>query len=137
MCTVYANKTPGALVGPHSVRLWIEQPSVVRPDSPLPAGLDKIQSQPHGHVYWMEMPESTRRNWFVWRDRAHARGYRYCLLIGTTRLGTPMLLADPEVQLPVAEMISIRNSRHVRMWWLIHSPNELMDLLCFGHRTCA
>jgi len=34
--------TRAGLVGPRSVRLWIDQPSMVRPDSPLTAGLDKI-----------------------------------------------------------------------------------------------
>ncbi|RPA88665.1 hypothetical protein L873DRAFT_1849641 [Choiromyces venosus 120613-1] len=50
---------PGAigndrLTGPHSVRVWLEEPSKVRPDDPLPAGLHNIQWQTHEHVYWIE-----------------------------------------------------------------------------------
>jgi len=72
MCTVYANMAPAGLVGPYSVLLWIDQPSMVYPDSPLPAGLDKIQWHTHGHVYWMEMTEPTMRNLFVCIDRVLA-----------------------------------------------------------------
>jgi len=135
MCTVYANMTPAGLVGPRSVRLWIDQPFLVCSDSPLPAGLDKIQWQTHGHVYWMEMTEPTMQNLFVCMDRVLAQGYRYCLLVGATRHGTCMLLDDPEDSLPVAEMISIGNSRPVGMWWSMNSPSEPMDLLFCGHRT--
>ena len=46
-----------------------------------------------------------------------------------------MLLDDPEEPLTVAEMISIGNSRHLRMWWSMNSAREPMDLLCCGHRT--
>jgi len=46
-----------------------------------------------------------------------------------------MLLDDPEEPLPVAEMISIGNSRHLRAWWSVNSPSEPMDLLFCGHRT--
>jgi len=126
---------PAGLVGPRSMHLSIDQPSVVHPDSPLPAGLDKIQWQTHRHVYWMEMTEPTMRNLFVCIDRVLARGYRYRLLLGVTRQATRMLLDDPEEPLPVAEMISIGNSSHVRIWWSINSPSEPMDLLFCGHHT--
>ena len=126
---------PVGLVSPCSVRLWIDPPSVVRPDSPRTAGLDKIPWQTHEHVYWMEMTEPTMRNLFVYIDRVIARGYGYRLLVGGTRHCTHMLLDDPEEPLPIAEMISIRNSRHVRMWWSMNSPSEPMDLLFCGHRT--
>ena len=66
-------------------------------------------------------------------DRVLVRGYGYRLLVGATRPGTHMLLDDPEEPLPVAEMISIRNSRHVRMWWLLNSLTGPMDLLFCGH----
>jgi len=46
-----------------------------------------------------------------------------------------MLLNDLEERLPAAEMISIGNSRHVRMWWSMNGPSELMDQLFCGHRT--
>ena len=104
-------------------------------ESRSPAGPDKIQWQTHGHVYWMEMTESTMRNLFVCIDRVLARGYRYRLLLGATGQGTPMLFHDTEEPLLVAEMISIGNSRHVRMWWSVNSPSEPIDLLFCGHRT--
>jgi len=125
---------PAGLVGRCPVCLWIEQPSVVRQESHLPAGLERIQWQTHGHVYWMEMTEPTRWNLFLCIDRVLARGYGYHLLVGATRHCTRMLLDDSEEPLPVAEMISIRNWRHVRMWWSMNSPSEPMDLLFGGHR---
>ena len=67
-------------------------------------------------------------------DTVLARGYRYRLFVGATRQGTRMLLDDPEEPLPVDEMISIGNSRHVHMWWSMDSPSEPMNLLCCGHR---
>jgi len=76
---------PVGLVGPRSVRLWIDQLSVVRPDSPLPVGMHKIQWQTYGHVYWMEMTEPTMRNLFVCIDRVLALGYGYRLLVGVIR----------------------------------------------------
>jgi len=127
--------TPAGLVGPRSVRLWIDLPSVVRPDSPLPAGLNKIQWQTHGHVYRMEMTEPTMQNLFVCINRVLAQGYGYRRLVGAIRHSTRILLDDPEEPLPVAEMLSIRNSRHVRMWWSMNSPSESMDLLFCGHHT--
>jgi len=45
------------------------------------------------------------------------------------------VLDDYEAPLPVAEMISIGNSRHVPMWWLMNSLIEPMDLDFCGHRT--
>jgi len=135
MCTVYANNAPAGVFGPGSVHLWIEQPLVVRPDSLLPAGLDKIQWQTPGYVYLIEMTEPTLRNLFVCIDRILAWGYRYHLLVGVTRQGTHMLLDDPEEPLPVAAMISIRNSRHVRKWWPMNSLIEPLDKLRCGHCT--
>jgi len=46
-----------------------------------------------------------------------------------------MLLVDPEKALTVAEMISIGNIRHVRIWWSMNSLSEPMDLLFDSHRT--
>jgi len=68
-------------------------------------------------------------------DKVHPREYRYRLVVGTTRHGTRMLLDDPEEPLLVAEMISIGNSRHVRMWWSMNSLSEPIDLPFCGHRT--
>jgi len=68
-------------------------------------------------------------------DRVLAQGYGYRLLVGANRHGTDMLLDDPEEPLPVAEMISIGNSRLGRMWWSMNSPSEPMDLLFCGHGT--
>jgi len=83
----------------------------------------------------MEMAEPTMRNLFVCMDRVLAWRYGYCLLVGATRHGTRMLLDDPEEPLLVAEMISIENGRHVRMWLSMNSQREPMDLLFYGHRT--
>jgi len=83
----------------------------------------------------MEMTKPTMWNLFVCIDRLLVEGYGYCLLVGEIRQGTRMLLDDPEEPLLVAEMISIGNSRHVRMWWSMNSPSELIDLLFCGHRT--
>jgi len=127
---------PAGFVGRHSIHLGIDQWSLVCPDTLLPAGLDKIQWQTHGHVYWMEITEPTMRNLFVCIDRLLAWRYKYHLLVHvTTRHGTRMLLDNPQEPLPVAEMISIGNSRHVRMWWSMNSPSEPMDLLFCGHHT--
>jgi len=135
MYIVYANMAPAGLVGPCSVPIWIDQPSVVRPDSPLPAGLDKIQCETHGHVYWMEMTEPTMRNLVVCIDGVLAWGYGYPLIVGGTRQGTCMLLDDSEEALMFAEMISLGNTRHVCMWWSMHWPSQPLDLLFGGHRT--
>jgi len=81
------------------------------------------------------MTEPTMWNLFPCIDRVLALGYGYRLLVGTTRHGTRMLLDDPEKPLLVVEMISIENSRHVHMWWLMNLLSELMDLLFCGHRT--
>jgi len=62
------------------------------------------------------MTEPTMRSLFEWIDRVLARGYKYCLLVGASRQGTHMLLDDPQEPPPVAEMISIGNRRHVRIW---------------------
>ena len=82
------------------------------------------------------MTEPSMRTLFVYIDRVLARGYRYRLLVGATTQGTHILLDELEEPLPVAEMISIRNSRHVRMWWSMNLPSEPMDLLFCGHRSC-
>jgi len=80
------------------------------------------------------MTGPTMRNLFVCIDRVLARGYGYRLLVGATRQGTSMLLDDlEEPLLPVAKMISIGNSRHVRIWWSMNSPSQPMDLLLCGH----
>jgi len=135
MCTIYANMASPRLVGLPPVSPWIDQPSVVRPASPLSAGLAKIQWQTSGHVYWMEMTEPTVQNMFVCIDRVLARGYRYRLLVGATTHGTRMLLDDPEEPLPVAAMVSMGKCRHVRIWWSMNSPHESMDQLLWSHRT--
>ena len=83
------------------------------------------------------MTEPTMRNMFVCIERVLARGYRYRLLVGATRLSTLMVLDEPEEPLLVAEMISIGNSRPVRMWWSMNSPRAPIDLLFCGHRTRA
>jgi len=123
------------LVGPLSVGLTIDQLAVVHLGTPLPARLDKIQWGTHRHVYWMAMTEPTMWNLFVCTERVLARGYRYLLLVGATSQAKRILFDDPEETLLVAEMISIGNSRHVRVWWSMNSPIKAMDLLFRGHCT--
>jgi len=97
-------------VGPQSVRLWIDVPSVVGPSSPLPVGMDKIHWQSRGHVYWMELTEPTFPNLLVGIDKTMAPGVGFHMLIGARRQGTRLLQDDPVVPLPLAEMIRITNS---------------------------
>ena len=81
------------------------------------------------------MAEPTMRSLFVCIARVLARGSRYRLPVGVTRHRTCILLDHPEEPLPVAEIISIRNSGQVWMWRPMNSPSQRMDLLCSGHRT--
>ena len=55
--------------------------------------------------------------------------------VGATGWGTPLLRDDPEDALPLAEMIRIANSRHVRIWWFLNPPSEPIDLLFCAHRS--
>ena len=57
------------------------------------------------------------------------------MLIGATGQGTRLLNDDPAKALPVAEMITITNSRHVRIWRAMNSRDDAMDLLFCGYRT--
>ncbi|PUU73042.1 hypothetical protein B9Z19DRAFT_1069291 [Tuber borchii] len=120
------------LAGPHSVHLWLVQGSVVRPDNPLPPGLDKIQWQTHGHGYRIVMTEPTMDDLFKCINRVLSWEYGYHLLVVATRQGMRMLLVDPEGPLPLAEMITLGNSRHVCIWWSVNSPGELIDLLFYS-----
>lgn len=126
---------PAGTAGPRFVRVWVDEPSVVRPGSPLPVGLDKIQWQTYEHVYWMELTEPTHENLLANLNRVLSRGFGYRLLVGATGRGTRLLLDDPEEPLPLSEMITLRNNRHVRIWWSMNPPNEPMDLLFCAHRT--
>jgi len=69
---------------------------VVRPSSPLPVGMDKIQWQSRGHVYWIELTEPTFPNLLAGIDKTMASGVGFCMRIGTTRQGTRLLQDDPE-----------------------------------------
>ena len=82
----------------------------MRPSSPLPAGMHKIQWQTHEHVYWMELTEPTIANLLAGIDRILSRGFGYRILVGGTGQGTRLLQDDPEEPLPLAEMIRITNS---------------------------
>jgi len=97
--------------------------------------MDKIQWQTQEHVYWMELTEPTLANLLAGIDRILLRGFGYCMLVGATGQGTGLLRDDPEEPLPLAEMIRITNSRHVRIWWSMNPPSELMDLLFCAHRS--
>ena len=83
----------------------------------------------------MELTEPTRANLLASVDRVLAQGYGYRFLVGATRWGTQLLQEDPEELLPLAEMIPISSSRHVRIWWSMNLANEPMDLLFCAHRA--
>jgi len=68
-------------------------------------------------------------------DRILSCGFGYRMLIGATGERTHLLLDDPEEQLPLAEMIQITNSRHVRIGWSLNPTSEPMDLLFCAHRS--
>ena len=110
-------------------------PLVVRPSSPLPVGMDKIHWQSRGHVYWLELTEPTFSNLLVGIDKTMTSGVGFHMLIGATGQGTCLLQDDPEVPLPLAEMIRITNSRLVPIWWSLNLPSEPMDLLFCCYRS--
>ena len=83
----------------------IDVPPGVRPSSPLPVGIDKIQWQSRGHVYRMKLTEPTFPNLAVGIGKTMAPGVGFRMLIGAKRQGTRLLQADPEELLPLAEMI--------------------------------
>ena len=65
-----------------------------------------------------------------------ALGVGFPMLIGATRQGTRLVQDDPEMPLPLAEMIRITNSRLVHIWWSLNPPSKPMDLLfCCHHRN--
>ena len=97
--------------------------------------MDKIQWQSSGHVFCMEHTEPTLTSLLAAIDRTLAHGIRFRMLIGTTRWGTRLLQDDPEKPLPLAEMIQIRNTRHISIWWSLNQLSELMDLLFCCHCT--
>ena len=57
------------------------------------------------------------------------------MLVGATNQGTGLLHEDPELPLPLAEMIPISTDVHVRTWWAMNTQSEPMDMLFYGHRT--
>ena len=124
------------LASVRSARPWVDRPSEVRPSSPLHAGMDKVQWQTQKHGYWMELTEPTLANLLAAIDRILSCGFGYRMLIGTTGQDRGLLRADPEKPLPLAEIIRITNSRHVRIWWSVNPPSKPMDLpFCAHHST--
>jgi len=99
------NSTPAGHASPRSVHLWIDEPSEVRPSSPLPVTMEKIQWKRCGHVCWMELTEPTFANLVVGIDNTMAPRVGFRMLIGAIRQGTLLLQHDPEEPLPLAEMI--------------------------------
>jgi len=115
--------------------LWIDEPSVVRPRSPLPIQIAKIEWQSREHVYWMQLTEPTFQNLLAGIDKATGPGVRFRMLSGTTREGTRLLQHHPQKPLLLAEMIRITNSLLVQIWWSVNPPREPMHLLfCYYHR---
>ena len=135
MNTEYANMRPAALVGPHYVRLGINEASAIHQADPLPTGLDKIVGQAGGHVYCFEMTEPTLPNVGDGIDSVLERGHRYLALVGAMKQGTGLLHDDPEQPLPLAQMIPISTDAHICTWWAMNTPSEAMDMLFYGRCT--
>src|SRR5205807_3490106 len=137
MCILCANMSPAGLAAPRCVRLWVEEPSSSRPDAPNPRGLNKVPWQAGEQVYWLEMTSPTFDNVLEEIDRVLERGYGYRMLVGAMGEGTRMLRNNPNKLLPLGEMVPLYSDWDVRIWWSINTPNELMDLLFYGHRETA
>jgi len=137
VCILYANMSPAGLACPSSVRLWIEEPSSLRPGAPNPPGLDKVPGQTGKLVYWLEMAEPTFHNVLQAIDRVLECGYRYRVLVGATREGTRMLRNDPDKPLPLGEMVLHLSHWDIRIWRSMNTLNEPMDLLFYGHCQTA
>jgi len=82
----------------------------------------------------MKLTEPTFQNLAVGIFKTMAPGVGFPILIGATRQGTRLLQDDPEEQLPLAEMIRIRNSRLVCIWWSLIPTSERMEPLLCCHR---
>ena len=93
-CLVYANLYLVALATPYCFHVCVEERSLTDPKTPNPSGLDKIPWQGNEQVYWLEMNEPIKDNMIRKFDRVLAHGYRYCLLIGTSREGKCLLRSD-------------------------------------------
>ena len=85
-------------------------------------------------MYWLELTAPAMEHVLRAIDRVVARGIGYRHLVSATRYGTLLLLDDPEEPLPVSEMVVLRTSRHVRIWWSLSAPHEAIDLLFRCHR---
>ena len=97
--------------------------------------MDKIQWQSSRHVFWMEQTLHTLTSLLAAIDRTLAHGIRFHMLVGTTRRGTCLLQDDSEEPLPLAEMIGLRYTRHIRIWCSLNRPSKPIDLLICCHRT--
>jgi len=82
----------------------------------------------------MELTEPTFPNPVAGIDTIMAPGVGFRMLISVTRQGTRLLQDDREESLPLAEMIRIRNSRLVCIWWSLNPPSEPIYLLFCCHR---
>jgi len=96
--------------------------------------MDKIQWQSREDLYWIELTEPTFPNLLAGIDKTMAPGVGFHMLIGATRQGTCLLQDEPGEPLPLGEMIRIRNSRLVCIWWSLNLPSEPIDLLFCCHR---
>ena len=94
--------SPTGFDGPRAVRLWLDYPDLARPDEPLAPGLDNVQWQTHGAVYWLEMTQPTLVNLLKQIDTVLPRGVGYRQLVAATRYGTVLLLDDPEELVPIS-----------------------------------
>ena len=107
---------------------------MLRPSSPLPVGMAKIQWESCGHVYRMELTELTFPNMLAGIDKTMAPGVAFRMLIDATGQGTCLLQDNPQKPLLLAEMIRMTNNQLVRIWCSLNPPSEPMDLLFCCHR---
>ena len=68
-------------------------------------------------------------------DRTLACGIGFRMLVSTTRWGIRLLQEKSEELLPLAEMISIRNTGHIGILWSLNQPSEPIELLFCCNRT--
>ena len=126
---------PAALASPCYVRLSIDEASEICQPDPLPAGLDMLVWPAGRHLSWFEMTEPTLQNMRDGIDGVLEHGHGYHALGGVTKKGTGLLHEDPELPLPLAEMIPISTNSNVRTCWAMNTQSEPMDPLFYGYCT--
>ena len=83
------------------------------------------------------MTEPTLQNMCDSIDGVLERGHGYRTLVGARKKGTGLLHKDPELPLPLAEIIPISTDSHLGTWWAMNTQSEPMNPLFYGYRTQA